>query len=257
MKFYESGISGNKTIMLLPGNFMTHRQFEFIAPKLAEEYHVICVDFDGYDETGETTYTTAEDQAQKLANYIKANLDGRIDLVYAESLGSVPAAALTRIADIEIGGIILSGAQYLSWGFLNPICVKLFSKMAYSMMKNFLKDGEINLPDFLVKSMGRNAEGMKVLVKQLCQNPTLATTEATFQVGVDCYPQMIRTWEPNENAKVACWYGEKEENMKKAVKELKRAFPKLEVRVFKGMGHGENVEHVDLVVSTLKAFMGW
>lgn len=66
MKFYESGIVGNKTIMLLPGNFMTHRQFEVIAPKLADEYHVICVDFDGYDETGETTYTTAEDQARKL-----------------------------------------------------------------------------------------------------------------------------------------------------------------------------------------------
>lgn len=257
MKFYESGTVGNKTIMCLPGNFMTHRQFEFIAPKLAEEYHVICVDFDGYDETGETTYTTAEDQAQKIADYIKTHLSGRIDLVYAESLGSCPAAMLTRIPGIEIGGIILSGVQYLSWGVLNPFCVKIFSKLAYSMMKNFVKDGKLDLPDFLVKSLGRNAEGMDTLVQQLCQNPTLATTQATFQVGVDFYPKHVRTWAPNEKVRVACWYGEKEQNMKKAVAELKRAFPKLEVHVFQGMGHGENVEHVDLVIKALKAFMGW
>lgn len=257
MKFYESGTVGKPTILCLPGNFMTHRQFEFIAPKLAEEYHVICVDFDGYDETGKTTYTTAQDQAQKLADYIKAHLNGKIDLVYAESLGSCPAAFLTRIADIQIGGVILSGVQYLSWGVLNPFCVKVFSRMAYSMMKHFLKDGKLNLPDFLVRSMGRSAEGMGVLVKQLCQDPSLATTEATFQVGVDFYPKHVRTWGSNENARVACWYGEKEENMKKAVAELKRAFPKLETHVFAGMGHGENVEHVDLVISELKAFMGW
>ncbi len=59
MKFYESGIPGGRTILLLPGNFMTHRQFEHIAPLLAEEFRVVCVDFDGYDEPGETTSTPA------------------------------------------------------------------------------------------------------------------------------------------------------------------------------------------------------
>lgn len=257
MKFYESGTPGNPTIMCLPGNFMTHRQFENIVPLLAEEYHVICVDFDGYDETGRTTYTTAQDQARKLADYIKAHLGGRIDLVYAESLGSCPAAMLTRIPDIQIGGVILSGTQYLTWGVLDSLCVRVFSKMTYSMMKSFLKEGRLKLPEFLVKSLGRSAEGLEVLVKQLCQDPSLATTEATFRVGVDFYPRHVRTWEPNETAKVACWYGSKEKNMKKALAELRRAFPRLEVHVFEGLGHGENVEHADLVVKQLKTFMKW
>ena len=33
MKFCESGIPGARTVMLLPGPFMTHRQFEEIVPK--------------------------------------------------------------------------------------------------------------------------------------------------------------------------------------------------------------------------------
>lgn len=57
MKLYEFGKENNKTIMCLPGNFMTHRQFEDIVPLLENDYRIITVCFAGYDETGETTYT--------------------------------------------------------------------------------------------------------------------------------------------------------------------------------------------------------
>jgi len=63
---------------------------------LEKDYHVITVSFDGYDETGETVYTTGEDQANKLEDFVCANLGGKIDLVYAESLGSIPAAFLIK-----------------------------------------------------------------------------------------------------------------------------------------------------------------
>lgn len=88
MKSYEFGKKGNPSIMCLPGNFMTHRQFEHLVPLPENDCHVLTVSFDGYDETGETTYTTGEEQANKLAAYIKENLDSKINLVYAESLGS-------------------------------------------------------------------------------------------------------------------------------------------------------------------------
>ena len=106
MRFYEFGKENKETIMCLPGNFMTHRQFEKIVPMLENNYHVITVSFDGYDETGETVYTTAEEQANKLSDFICEKLDSKIDLVYAESLGSIPASFLTRNKRIQIGGVI-------------------------------------------------------------------------------------------------------------------------------------------------------
>lgn len=257
MKFYESGVPGAKTVMLLPGNFMTHRQFEEIAPKLAETYRVIAVDFDGYDETGETAYTSAQDQAEKLASYIRQHLDGHVDLVYAESLGSCPAAFLTQIEDIDLGGVILSGVQYLHWGILDPLVVAISSPMTHSVMRHFVREGRLNLPGFLVKSLGRSGESINKLVRQLCRNATKETTKATFVTGTEFYPKHVRSWRPNANARVALWYGGKEKNMGKAERELRRAFPQMKVRVFEGMGHGENVEHPDLVIRELKAFMGW
>ncbi len=37
--------------------------------------------------TGETTYTTARDQADNLATHIEKELDGQLNLLFAESPG--------------------------------------------------------------------------------------------------------------------------------------------------------------------------
>lgn len=84
---------------------------------------------------------------------------------------------------------------------------------------------------------------------------TLETTKATFWEAVKLYPKYMSTWEPNSDIRIACWYGEKEMNMKKAIKNLKRAFPDLEVYPFAGLGHGEIMRHESLLVRELKAFI--
>lgn len=255
MKLFEFGKENSKTILCLPGNFMTHRQFENIVPMLEEAYHVITVSFDGYDETGETVYTTGEDQANKLADFICGNLGGKIDLVYAESLGSIPAAFLTQNKRIHIGGVILSGAEYMNYGIFNRLAISLFAPMTYRLMTKILTSGEVKFPKFLQIKMGITNDTFQPMLKQACQKLTLETTKATFWEAVKVYPKYMSTWEPDPDIRIACWYGEKEMNMKKAVKHLKRAFPGLEVHPFAGLGHGEILRHEDLLVRELRAFL--
>lgn len=255
MKFYEFGNKSGKTIMCLPGNFMTHRQFEKIVPLLKTEYHIITVSFDGYDETGETVYTTGKEQAEKLAEYIRDQLNGKIDLVYAESLGSIPAAFLTRFDDIQIGGVILSGAEYMNYGIFNTLAINLFAPMTYKLMTKIIHTKEVKFPKFLLIKMGISNDTFRPMLEQACQNLTLETTKATFWEAVKIYPEYMSKWEPNPDIRLACWYGEKEMNMKKAIKNLKRAFPNMEVRPFEGLGHGEIMAHEELLVKELKVFI--
>lgn len=255
MKLYEFGKENEKTIMCLPGNFMTHRQFENIVPMLEKDYHIITVSFDGYDETGETTYTTAEEQAEKLAKFIRDNLDGKIDVVYAELLGSIPAVYLTRFRDLEIGGVILSGAEYMNYGIFNKPAIDLFAPMTYKLMNKIITSGEVKFPAFLKIKMGITDETFKPMLKQACQTLTLETTRATFWEAIKMYPEYMSMWEPNPDICIACWYGEKEMNMKKAIKYLTRAFPNIKIRPFKGLGHGEIMTQPELLVSELKRFI--
>lgn len=237
MKFYEFGKENENTIILLPGNMMTHRQFENIVPLLENEYHVITVSFDGFDETGETTYSTAEEQAKKLAEYIRVNLGGKVNLVLSESLGGAPAAFLTREKDIEVGCLIIDGASYWNLGIFNSIAKATLYKIPYSIISKAKDSGKIKMPSWLLKSMGLTQDEIDAMTHQMCLSVSAETLKNTFIEGIDLYPHMDK-WEARKDIPIACWYGENEANMKKAVKSLKRAFPNLEVQCFKGLGHG-------------------
>jgi len=131
MEIKQFGNRQGKTIMLLHGNLMCWRQFENLIPLLEKKFCVYAVSFDGFDGTGETTYTTAQAQADKLAEYIEKELDGRLDLLYAESLGCGPAIILKASPNIQIGRMILSGPEYLDFGVLNRLILKVMPQKQY------------------------------------------------------------------------------------------------------------------------------
>ena len=122
-------------------------------------------------------------------------------------------------------------------------------------MNKIIKTGEVKFPKFLLIKMGISNDTFQPMLKQACQDLTLETTKATFWEAVKMYPEYMSTWKPNSNVRIACWYGEKEMNMKKAIKNLRRAFPNIEVHPFKGLGHGEIMTHEELLVRELKAFL--
>ena len=87
MEIKRFGNIEGKTMMLLHGNLMCWQQFEDLIPLLERKFCVYAVSFDGFDGTGETTYTTAREQADKLAGYIEKELDGRLDLLFCRVAG--------------------------------------------------------------------------------------------------------------------------------------------------------------------------
>lgn len=254
MKFYEFGKENSIKIMLLPGNMMTHRQFEKLVPLLENKYHIIAVSFDGFDETGETTYSTAKKQAEKIAAFIRKNLNGRIDLVLSESLGGAPAAFLTRSKTISIGGLIMDGASYWNLGWLNPIAKSTLYKIPYGIVSKAKESGKFEMPSWLLKSMGLTQEELNSITHQMALDVSAETLKATFVEGIELYNYMEK-WKPRTDIPVACWYGENESNMKKAVNTLKKAFPNVEVHPFERMGHGELVGHEELFIKEMEAFM--
>ena len=68
----------------------------------------------------------------------------------------------------------------------------------------------------------------------------------------DAETQTVSDVQPD--AQIACWYGEKEGHMKKAIQKLRAVYPKLSVRCFPIFGHGDIINHPTLLVSELKCF---
>lgn len=94
------------------------------------------------------------------------------------------------------------------------------------------------------------ARGMQTMMSRIPDNISLESVRATWEAGLYLYRSDFPV-QPDAN--VACWYGEKEGHMNKAVQRLKKSYPKLTLCCFNGFGHGDIINHPELLVKKLKS----
>ena len=252
MQVVEFGRENTLKIVLIPGNMMSWRQFEHLIPMLEKDYHVIAVSTDGYDDTGETTFTTSEASAKKLEAYIRDNLDGHIELAFGESFGCATAGTLFHRQRVRVDSLILNGPQYMNLGIFNGFVTRVIPHNQYRFYSR-IQDRK-RLPLLLKLYTRSNDEALIAQFSATPKNITLETLQNCAREGLKLYEEIDR-YEPDPEAKVGVWYGAKEPNMKKAVQKLKRAFPNAEIHPFPGFGHGEIVVHPELMAAEIKGFI--
>ena len=92
MQFDEMGKGTGKTLMLLPGTACDYQtNFGTVLDRLGEKYHLICVNYDGFDGSG-AIFPDMLTVTEKIETYIKENFGGRLDGAIGSSLGSTFAA---------------------------------------------------------------------------------------------------------------------------------------------------------------------
>ena len=136
MEVKEFGSDNSMKIVMIPGNMMYWKQFEHVIPLLEQDYHVIAISTDGYDGTGQTTFTTAEAAAEKLENHIREHFDGQVDLVFGESFGCATAGMLFHRKKVSVGSLIMSGPQYMNIGVLSGILAAIIPRNQYRLLHN-------------------------------------------------------------------------------------------------------------------------
>ncbi|MBQ9538899.1 MAG: hypothetical protein IJU95_06480, partial [Treponema sp.] len=88
MQFEETGLTAGKTLMLLPGTCCDWQtNFGSVIGRLSEKYHLICVNYDGFDGSGEV-FPDIITVTEKIERYIIENHGGRLDGALGSSLGS-------------------------------------------------------------------------------------------------------------------------------------------------------------------------
>ena len=66
-------------ILLLPGTCCHWKgNFGHVIPMLAESFRVLCVSYDGFDETETTEFPTMIGETEKIEAYIRENCGGHI-----------------------------------------------------------------------------------------------------------------------------------------------------------------------------------
>lgn len=149
MKFYEFGKENDDVIVLLPGT-CCHWKLNFgeVIPLLEKTFRVVCVSYDGFDETEDTIFDSMLSQTEKIEKYIIENYVGRIKMAYGCSLGGSFVGLMVQRQKIHIEYAILGSSdldQDAVWK------ARLKCKIAIPLLHKIVSTGEY--PKVLQKLM--------------------------------------------------------------------------------------------------------
>ena len=129
MEFAEFGNKSGKTLMLLPGTACKWQfNFKYVVDELAESYHIIAVNYDGFEGDKTKVFTDMLTVTEKIESYIQENHGGRLDGAYGSSLGGSFVGLLVQrkrihidhafigSSDLDQGGKIIAGLLTLLVG---------------------------------------------------------------------------------------------------------------------------------------------
>ena len=88
MKIYSFGEQSAPVLLLLPGTCCHWRgNFGRVIPLLTDAFRVLCVSYDGFDETEGTEFPTMLEETERIEAYLQNHCAGRIRGAYGCSLG--------------------------------------------------------------------------------------------------------------------------------------------------------------------------
>ena len=90
MKVYEFGSPTAPALLLLPGTCCHWKgNFGHVIPLLEGDFRVLCVSYDGFDETERTGFPAMEEETGKIEAWIQTHCGGHIRGAYGCSLGGL------------------------------------------------------------------------------------------------------------------------------------------------------------------------
>ena len=102
MQFDEMGNKSGKTLMLLPGTACDYQtNFAAVLDRLGAKYHLICVNYDGFDDS-DSVFPDMITVTEKIEKYITKHFSGKIDGAIGSSLGSSFVGQLIQRENIHI-----------------------------------------------------------------------------------------------------------------------------------------------------------
>ena len=162
MKIYTFGKEDAPVILLLPGTCCHWKgNFGHVIPLLEMDFRVLCVSYDGFDETERTEFLTMTDETEKIENYIQKNCGGRIHAAYGCSLGGSFVGLLAARKRIHMDyGILGSSDLDQASKFAAKLQTDLLLPMIYPLIRN----GQFK-SRFLQKQMEKRTAQMGGYVK--------------------------------------------------------------------------------------------
>ncbi|MBR4760136.1 MAG: alpha/beta hydrolase [Lachnospiraceae bacterium] len=231
MIFHTIGEKSKSAVLLIHGMLTPRQIWDTAAEHFSKEHYVIVPELDAHTLDEPSTFTSVENEAEKIRQYLMETTGGKLFLLAGLSMGGRIAAELAAMPGIETSYLILDGAPLSSMsGLLKGIMKANYKsiirsskkrdpKVLASAKKEFLPERFI--PDYL-----KVADHME---------------ETSIDNMIDSVfaPYTFRKY--SDRTKILFMHGTKgnEAVAKKAALKLKKINPQTKINCYQGYAHAQ------------------
>ncbi len=123
MTFTTCGDKANPSLLLIPGLGVSHEIFLPLIDILKDRFSIVTTGIDGFLLGKESAFTSVDDQAGQIIQYVQENLGGHLDCAYGLSLGGKILSRVLERREIVIDHAIMDAAPLIplpKWS-VNPL----------------------------------------------------------------------------------------------------------------------------------------
>lgn len=227
MDFKTFGKAGAPTIMLIPGLGVSYEIFMPLIEMLEERFHIIAVQIDGFTLGSNTEFTSIDDQAIQVINYIQEIHSSKLDIVYGLSLGGKIVSRVLERNSITIHHAIMDAApllplpRWLVWPLKHLQCANVWSCYHWTGLWRWIF----------------HSHYFNVLLDECKKVYPFGGSKAVLDGYTSVYTSKLEKIYGND---IHYWHGTKEAFVAKPqVKHLTRLFQNTHLEIFKGLNHGQ------------------
>ena len=232
MTIHEFGQENERIIVLLPPSTVMWDYFDYIVPILQEDFHLIIPALPGYDEERSGDFTSVEEIAAELADWLLEHGYKTVACIYGCSMGGAVVARFLADNRVKVHSAVMDGAitpYQLPWIITRLIAIRDF------LMIHMRKLGGVKMLEKAFSTDAYSKENLKYIAKVL-KFMSVKTIWRTFE-SCNNYkmPQEIRT----DCENIEYWYSESEiKGRKWDIEYVKKHFQKTRFKMFENIGHG-------------------
>lgn len=245
MQVVEYGKENRDVLLLLHGGGLSWWNYQTAVERLQEKYRVILPILDGHAGS-DRAFTTIEDNAAAVIDYIDAQFDGRIALLGGVSLGGqIAAEILAQRPDICRTAVLES---------VSAIPMPMTEKLVEPMMA--MSYGLIQKPWFArwqFRALGIDGRWYGNYYRDTCAVSRESMTAFLRANAAYEAPQELE----HTTAKVLVLVGEKEpQQMGRSARKLRKMIPGSTLEVLPGLGHGQYaINHGEAFAESVRAWV--
>ena len=213
--------------MLIPGLGVSYEIFVPLVNLLENDFQIIAVEVDGFVLGKHSRFTSIDDQASQIIDYVKANHNGSLDCVYGLSLGGKILSRMMERNEIVIDHAVMDAAPLLPLPkcMVGPLrylqCFNVWTCYHWTKFWRFVF----------------HSHYFDVLLDECKKVYPYGGTKAVLDGYKSVYTNKLQSINGND---IHYWHGTKESFVAKPqVKHLKRLSPNVNVEIFKKMNHGQ------------------